>query len=220
MEHQWSVRFIIKNFTKFLSAQPNLLCIQLLPSYSFLLPFSLFVFIKPSFYEHGIIITNVQNKELWGSKKKENQKISIKATSNMENSKRLLIISKVDPSWNVFCASLFIHLSPQKNLQQENHSNFYWIADADDRLNFYLDFFSAVNLHLTSCGDVFANLNRRDVSWNVQGQKSQRLQTVWRSDASNWNGCWSCRGRSKLFFPIPNVFEKSRVGTRQNKCFA
>jgi hypothetical protein len=62
MEHHKTVRFTIKNFLKFLSAHPDLLCIQLLPSHRFLLLFSLFVFIKP-FHEHGIIIANVQNKE-------------------------------------------------------------------------------------------------------------------------------------------------------------
>ena len=49
---------------------PIFLCIQLLPSHRFPLLFSLFVFIKPS-HEHDIIFPNVQNKELWGSKKKE-----------------------------------------------------------------------------------------------------------------------------------------------------
>lgn len=84
MEHHKTVRFTIKNFMKFLSAQPDLLCIQLLPSHRFLLLFSLFVFIKP-FHEHGIVVANDQNKELWGFRGKKS-KISITATSNMENS--------------------------------------------------------------------------------------------------------------------------------------
>lgn len=180
MEHHKTIRFTIKNVMNFLSARPDL-SVHSATSIAFYCSFhdlsSLSLLMNTTSSSPTF---RTKNFEARRRKKSKDYYRSDIQHGKLRSTAHYLLIHL----WTSFVL-FFIQLSAQKNLRRRNHSSSCSIAD-DDRLNFYRCFFPA-NLHLTSCGEVFAILNRRDVSWNIQGQKSQRFQTDSRStrDASD-----------------------------------
>jgi hypothetical protein len=165
-----TVRLAIKKFMKLLSAQPDLMCIQLLPSLRYLSSLSLFMNTASS-------SPTIRTKN-FEARRKEIKRLASKRHPTWRSWSGCSLFRKPIHLRTSFVA-VFIQLSSQRDLQQQrNHSNSHQSADGD-RFTFI-----SANLHLTSCGEASAIrfvamcCSRPKISTIQDQREMQATQTV------------------------------------------